>query len=158
MVIPEIRGRLLDIGCGKNELVTTYGNGVGVDIFDWGEPDVILVKNTADLPFKDEEFDTVSVIAALNHIPNRGEVVSEINRVLRPGGRFIVTMIDPIIGYVGHKLWWYSEDKERGMEEHEEYGLWNSDIIRMVEGKSFKLESQSKFVYLMNNMLVFVKV
>ena len=30
-VLPRVRGRLLDIGCGTNELVRRYGNGVGVD-------------------------------------------------------------------------------------------------------------------------------
>ena len=33
MVVPHIKGRLLDIGCGLNELVRAYaGDGIGVDV------------------------------------------------------------------------------------------------------------------------------
>lgn len=42
-VIPHIKGRLLDIGCGTNQLVKTYkGEGVGVDVYQWGYVDLIV--------------------------------------------------------------------------------------------------------------------
>ena len=31
-------------------------------------------------------------------------------------------MINPILGYIGHELWWYSEDKHRGGMEEGEVG------------------------------------
>ncbi len=33
-IILYIRGELLDIGCGNNRLVHTYGNGIGADVYD----------------------------------------------------------------------------------------------------------------------------
>ena len=102
VVIPHIRGRLLDIGCGLNELVRTYaGDGTGVDVYQWGEVEVV-VDDTADLPFRDGEFDTVTVVAALNHIPNRAEALVEAYRVLKPGGSIIVTMITASVGRAWH--------------------------------------------------------
>ena len=72
-----IEGYLLDIGCGTNELVKKYqGKGIGVDVYQWGEVDVV-VENTANLSFDEQTFDTVTIIAALNHIPNREEVLME---------------------------------------------------------------------------------
>ena len=121
-VLPEIRGRLLDVGCGNNRLVATYGNGVGVDVFDWGGG-ATIVESSEELPFEDASFDSASLLACLNHIPQRERTVREIRRVLKPGGRLVLTMIDPLIGQIGHKIWWYSEDKERGMEPGETYGL-----------------------------------
>ena len=51
----EIKGYLIDIGCGENHLVNFYkdqgGKGIGVDVYDWGNVDMI-VENTAKLPFK----------------------------------------------------------------------------------------------------------
>jgi len=36
-MLPHIRGRLLDIGCGTNKLVKSYmGEGIGVDVYQWG--------------------------------------------------------------------------------------------------------------------------
>ena len=153
-VIPHIRGRLLDVGCGNNRLVKTYGDGVGVDVYDWGGGSQI-VKTSARLPFAEDSFDTATLLASLNHIPEREETVEEIGRVLKPGGRLLVTMIDPFVGYVGHKIWWYSEDKERGMEPGETYGLWNRDIVRLCESKGFSYKLHSRFVYFMNNLHVF---
>ena len=69
-VLPHVRGRLLDIGCGANHLVRGYGNGVGADVYDWGDVDC-LVEDSASLPFSDGAFDTISIVAALNHVRNR---------------------------------------------------------------------------------------
>lgn len=43
------------------------------------------------LPFADEEFDCVISFQVIEHIDKDREFVREIHRVLRPGGRFIVT-------------------------------------------------------------------
>src|SRR5262245_11442799 len=36
VVLPRLRGRVLDVGAGTNTLINGYGNGVGVDVHDWG--------------------------------------------------------------------------------------------------------------------------
>lgn len=41
-VLPQIEGSLLDIGCGNNKLTKMYGTGIGVDVFDWGDVDMIV--------------------------------------------------------------------------------------------------------------------
>ena len=41
------------------------------------------------LPFSDQRFDTVVCTIALCSIPNEGQAVAEVWRVLRPGGRFV---------------------------------------------------------------------
>ena len=52
-VMPFIRGRLLDIGCGNNKLVKKYGNGMGINSYGL-------------LPLY--EFDTITFVASLNYI------------------------------------------------------------------------------------------
>ncbi|MBW1918455.1 MAG: class I SAM-dependent methyltransferase [Deltaproteobacteria bacterium] len=157
-VLPWVQGRLLDIGCGDNQLVHTYGNGIGVDVYDWGGGALIL-PDCSRLPFADGEFDTVTIIAALNHIPNRQEVLVEARRVLAPEGRLLITMIDPVLSYLGHRfIWWYSEDKERGMEPGEVYGFWNQELISLVQGAGYQLRSHQRFLYGLNNLFIFVKV
>jgi len=156
-VTPLLKGRVLDIGCGDNELVRGYGRGVGVDVYDWGGGALVL-PDCARLPFGAGTFDTVTIIAALNHIPNRREVLREAHRLLANEGRLLITMINPVISYVGHRcLWWWSEDKERGMAPGEVYGFWNKDLISLVAGAGFKLGLHKRFVYGLNNLFIFRK-
>lgn len=154
-VLQHIHGELLDIGSGPNTLVRRYGRGTGVDVFDWGGG-TLVVENTAALPFPDNHFDTITFIACLNHIPNRAEVLREARRLIKPDGALIITMIDPLLGGVGHKIWWYSEDKHRGgMKEGEVGGMWTDDIVRLCKEAGFQLQSHRRFVYGMNNLYLF---
>ena len=129
-VLPEMRGRCLDVGAGDNALLRCYrylaqdlgvapeaaAASVGVDVVDWGS-DVLRVASPATLPFETASFDTVSFVACINHIPERREALVEARRVLRPEGRLLITMIGRILGGLGHRLWWYSEDKHRHVDE-----------------------------------------
>lgn len=154
-VLPWISGRLLDVGAGYNNLVRRYGSGVGVDVHDWGGG-ALVVENSASLPFADASFDTVSLVACLNHIPNRSEALREARRVLGPGGRLVVTMINPILGGIGHAIWWYGEDRHRGgMKPGEVGGLWTGKIARLCAAAGFSLRHHTRLVYGMNHLYVF---
>lgn len=42
------------------------------------------------LPYKDNSFDVISAFMVLHHIKNLPSMLSEVSRILKPGGRFIV--------------------------------------------------------------------
>lgn len=154
-VLPYIKGRVLDIGAGQNNLVKYYGTGIGVDVFDWGGG-ALVVENTSQLPFEDQTFDTVTLIACLNHIPYRQAVLREVKRLLKPDGKLIMTMINPFLGNIGHTIWWYDEHKQRGgMEEGEVGGMWKSEIVQICTKEGFELQVHERFVYKMNNLYLF---
>jgi SAM-dependent methyltransferase len=154
-VWPHLRGRVLDVGAGPNNLIRRYGDGVGVDVFEWGGG-AVKIEDSSNLPFAAESFDTVTFLACLNHIPYREAALRDARRVVRPGGRLVVTMINPLIGWIGHALWWYSEDKHRGgMLPGETGGLWIGDVVRMCDAAGFRLRVHRRFVYGMNHLLVF---
>lgn len=150
------RGRLLDIGCGNNQLIRNYGHdSVGVDVFDFGGG-AMIVKDTAQLPFRDAEFDSATFIASINHIPNRQAVLKETARVLRPTGRIIATMLWPTIGLIRHKLAWWDEDqRDRGMIEGELTGMSESAIIDLLANIGFRLAHRESFICGMNHLYVF---
>jgi SAM-dependent methyltransferase len=50
---------------------------------------------TARLPFDDATFDALICIDAMNHLPNRADVLAEWRRVLKPRGRALWT--DPVV-------------------------------------------------------------
>ena len=154
-VRPWVQGRLLDVGAGTNRLVRTYGNGVGVDVHEWGGG-AHVIENAARLPFAASSFDTVTFVACLNHIPNRAAALVEARRVIRDRGSLIVTMIDPILGGIGHAIWWYAEDRQRGgMKPGEVGGLWPRDVVSLCAAAGFTLRHHHRFVYRMNHLFVF---
>jgi len=166
-VLPELRGRVLDVGAGDNVLIKLYRKhahalgqkpedaqaSVGVDVVDWGA-DCVLIKSCHTFPFPDASFDTVTFIACINHIPERRAALVEARRVLRPGGRVVLTMIGKAIGDIGHKLWWYSEDKHRHVAENEVMGIDPEEVQRLLREAGLSRIEVRAFVYGLNRLYV----
>lgn len=108
LIPPDHRdGRLLDIGCGSFPYflsTTRFSEKWGADqLFETearlelGDQHVNLIpfdaQHEARLPFPDEHFAVVTMLAVFEHIaPDRLTfLVTEIRRVLRPGGMFVMT-------------------------------------------------------------------
>jgi SAM-dependent methyltransferase len=157
-VLPCLQGKLLDVGAGTNRLVQAYGGpGIGVDVHDFGGG-AQIVPDTRTLPFTNGSFDTVTYIACLNHIPYRLEALREGFRVLRPGGRLVATMINRFIGDIGHKIWWYGEDRHRGgMLEGETGGLNVSEVRELLAAAGFRNVQFRRFCYGLNGLYVATK-
>jgi SAM-dependent methyltransferase len=88
------RGRVLDVGCGNQPYRELFApvvrDYVGLDRQEQGSrPDV--VGDALRLPFPAETFDTVLMIQVLEHLPDPEGAVSEVGRVLKRGGRAILT-------------------------------------------------------------------
>jgi len=158
-VLPHIRGRLLDLGCGFNNLVRAYDGtaGVGVDVFGWPGIDV-LIASAARLPFRTAAFDTVTIIAALNHIPNREAALTEVHRVLRPDGRLILTMISPLVGAMAHIMFKRDEKTRGGMSAGEKNGLRRGEVVSLLSASGFALRRTEPFQLWLNCVYVAEKL
>jgi ubiquinone/menaquinone biosynthesis C-methylase UbiE len=146
------RGRVLDIGCGRNNtFIERHAppGSVGIDVFAYeGLQPEQIVEDMTHLPFDDATFDTVTFIANLNHIPvdDREPELREAFRVLSPGGRVIATMGSRITEVLIHRLVHFYDqilgtkldmDGERGMHEDEEFHLSDDEIRRLLAGAGF---------------------
>jgi SAM-dependent methyltransferase len=157
-VLPHIEGRLLDVGCGTNRLVREYGNGVGIDVYQFGGADEIF-SDTSSLPYKEGDFQTITILAALNHIPNRDDVLREMRRILPEQGKLIVTMIPPRISQFWHFIRkpWDRDQHERGMHEHEVYGFAKNEMRAMLKSAGFHVQLETPFMLGVNTMYVAIK-
>jgi SAM-dependent methyltransferase len=84
---------ILDAFCGTRpyeELLPEGARVVGLDIEDpWGVVDVV---SDEFLPFEDESFDFVICLEAFFYVADPEHGVSEIRRVLRPGGSVLIAV------------------------------------------------------------------
>lgn len=87
-------GRLLDLGCGKQPYRHHYaGRCEQVVSADYSVRSKIDVRLSATaLPFPDASFDVVLFSEVLEHVDEPARAVSEIARVLKPGGRLLLTV------------------------------------------------------------------
>jgi len=95
-------GRLLEIGSGMGHLVAQLENSfdtVGIDLNHWAvEQSKTVVGETAlqtasaeTLPFADQSFDVVIIKHIVEHLPHPSKAISEIGRVIAPGGILILS-------------------------------------------------------------------
>ena len=111
---------VLDLGAGScwlSRFLNRYGcRTVSVDVsptalaigrqafeedpgIDWGLEPEFLVYDGRRLPLEDGSVDRVALVDAFHHLPNPRQVLSEMHRVLRPGG--LVAMVEPGPGHAG---------------------------------------------------------
>ncbi|TSC72471.1 MAG: methylase involved in ubiquinone/menaquinone biosynthesi [Parcubacteria group bacterium Gr01-1014_38] len=95
------RGRALDAGAGT----LTYRSVLLPHVQEYRSLDVTRTHPALDylgdvqaMPLPDGSFDTVLCAEVLEHIPDPRRALAEIRRVLRPGGKLIITV--PHLGYL----------------------------------------------------------
>ncbi len=94
---------LLDVGCGTGTLLREVVGGVrlaGVDLSiamiararsSVGPAALLAVADAERLPFERASFDVIVFCSSFHFFPSPVEALEEVRRVLRPGGRVIMT-------------------------------------------------------------------
>lgn len=84
-------GVVLDLACGTSPFRTFFANAKDYRRVDLNPTDSgVLYGSMLEIPCDDQEVDTVLLFQALSDVPNPVDVLAEVRRVLRPGGRLIV--------------------------------------------------------------------
>jgi ubiquinone/menaquinone biosynthesis C-methylase UbiE len=98
-----LKGSVLDVGCGDGFFAKTVFHhiNVGLDVKNsriieadkQGVYQKIITYDGNIFPFKSNLFSTVISNCVLEHIPNLPKLLSEIYRVLKPGGTLLTTVM-----------------------------------------------------------------
>jgi SAM-dependent methyltransferase len=99
---PETGERILDLGCGDGQLTERIAaKGAIVTGIDASSQMVAAARargiaaqegSAESLPFADRYFDAVFSNAVLHWVRGQDAMMTEVHRVLRPGGRFVAEM------------------------------------------------------------------
>jgi SAM-dependent methyltransferase len=133
---PRLRGSVLDVGCGRKpyrafiparhyvglEIDTPYTRGLQVaDAFYDGRT----------FPFPDAAFDAVLCSQVFEHVFAPAEFLREVNRVMRPGGRLVLTV--PFV--------WDEHEQPHDFARYSSFGL-----RAVLERAGFEVECHRKSV------------
>lgn len=108
---------VLDIGCGqgvheKTLVLAGCDRIVGIDVNSdslvccrsGNQVGNYVQANGEMIPLKDESFDVVIMVEVIEHIDNQNSCLREIFRVLRPGGRLLVTAPNKGFPFITHGI------------------------------------------------------
>jgi SAM-dependent methyltransferase len=91
---PRLAGRVLDVGCGDKPYtlwLTSATSHVGIDVAPGPWVDAVI-RPEVPWPYPDASFDSVLCTQVLEHATDLTHVLSEVHRVLKPGGLVIVSV------------------------------------------------------------------
>src|SRR5450432_2552460 len=95
---PSLQGRLLDFGCGAKPYKSLFNHVseyIGVDYNSEGHTHnnekIDFYYDGITLPFENESFDCLFSSEVFEHVFNLPQILPEINRVLKPGAKLLIT-------------------------------------------------------------------
>ena len=137
--VTDRRARILDVGCGTGAnlmMLSKYGDAEGVDISEDALAfckerglDKVRLGAGEELPFEDGTFDLVTAFDVVEHMDDDLAGLSEMRRVLRPGGR--VLLFVPTFMF----LWGLQDDVSH---HRRRYRL--PELRRVLEKAGFEIE------------------
>lgn len=154
---------VVDIGCGHtahllNRLQNYIKKGYGIDplINDQTFPKFKLISqllaNKIPLPSKTADF--VTMAAVLEHLENPEAILSEAHRILKSGGKLLLTTPShpskPILEFLSFGLGLVST---REIGEHKRY-YWRKELVNLIRRAGFKKIKHEYFELYLNNFII----
>jgi SAM-dependent methyltransferase len=97
------------------------GTGEGIQVGNWDNSRLDIVSDIIKIPVPDESFDVILCVEVLEHISEPALAVKEFSRIIRPGGKVIITApfcslthFAPFYFANGYSKYWY----EKVLGEH----------------------------------------
>jgi SAM-dependent methyltransferase len=126
LLAPQLTGELLDVGCGQQPYVSYFRHVERKRACDFnvdrGEVDFACPADHIPLP--DASLDSVLCTEVLEHVPDPRAVWQEFARVLKPGGKVLLTT----------PMYWPSHEDPHDFFRHTQFGL-----RRMAEEAGFEV-------------------
>jgi SAM-dependent methyltransferase len=155
--------RVLDIGCHQGEFIRSVTDRIGasVGIDPLARPDsgpyfrILAEPFREPMPFNDQSFDAVVLLATLEHIAEKEPLARECERLLSPHGRIIITVPTPFVDRILALLCCLRLADGMSLEEH--HGFDPSETASIFARHGFEPEYQGRFQLGLNRLFVLRK-
>ena len=137
-------GKLLDVGCGDGGFLHKMHQlgwiASGLDFDEqaiknarsrYGKSITVMHSDLFHAGFRENEFDALTMNHVIEHVPDPVALLKEVRRVLKIGGRLVVTT--PNIRSLGHQLF---RESWRGLEVPRHLQIFSRDAIRACAEKA----------------------
>jgi len=166
VALPFIRSgdRLLDVGCYDRSLIDralpriSFAVGIDSEIVASRDEHVELFQGSfpADHHFDQASFDCIVMLAVLEHVEDPAVLATECERILRPGGRLILTVPHPAVDLVLDALMFLRLADGMSTEEHHGFDVGQTRTI--FEEVGLVLFRERWFQLGLNRLFVFEKL
>ena len=158
---------VLDVGCHEGSFLRSLGGRarrrVGMDPLAGpaavASPGLEIIAERCDPPlsFPDGSFDAVTMLATFEHVPDDAQapLIRELHRVLRPGGRVVLTVPSPRVDAIVDRLIRLGIADGMSLDEH--HGFDPASTDRVFGAQGFRLLHRGRFQLGLNHLFVFEK-
>ena len=131
-----LKGKTLDVGCGLGSFLSSRKSSVGIDInpmcIEYCKEVGLEAYHCPDpeFPFPANHFDSIIFDNVIEHLDDPRLLLSEIQRVLKPGGLFIIG-VPTVKGYhsqADHRIFY---DEKKLQETTSDYGFLQKKVFYM---------------------------
>ncbi len=148
--------KILDVGCGGGEFLTQLKNNnfsalSATDMDQYFDPSIdnIEFKKTnfcyEKLPWGDNTFDLITAWEVFEHLENPHFLINELERVLKPGGKLIVSMPN-VFHIISRLVFLKTGDFPRWNWKNNHITVYSKSIFNKVFLKKLKLEEIKYFL------------
>lgn len=162
-----VSGDILDIGCGYGSVVRTFGPAkekyLGIEhnstIVQWLKKQYpgysfLILDTDSDLIPVTRKFDTILMIAVLEHLTHPERLIAVLPELLKPGGRIVLTTPTPIGGWVHTKGGGLGLFSREAKDDHKAFYDLDS-LTLLFQNAGLKLVNHRYFMAGMNQLGVF---
>ena len=143
----QLQGKLLDFGCGQKpykSLFTNVSEYIGLDFENEGHShqneQIDFFYDGKTIPFDNETFDSIFTSEVFEHVFNLHEILLELNRVLKPKGKILITC--PFV--------WNEHEVPHDYARYTQFAL--KDILEKNDFKIIKLDKSGDFATALHQM------
>ena len=154
---------VLDCGCGlgyfllklRDTGATLHGIDVSPESAEFVRKHItphVKVGSVESIPYPDNTFDKALFCEVIEHVEDDASVLREIRRVLKPGGRVLIST-PSLKGFRAHSRW-KQLGHHHGGEFHYRDGYEPEDLERKLEENGYRVIATRQYMFLLSELIM----